>query len=87
MLTKDNFTEEHIRSLQSKSRRDPLLPERCVYAFGLLEAITRLGMPFVFKGGTSLILILLLDLERMWIGISKRQLRFSLLFPVRNKRE
>lgn len=58
MLTKDNFTEEHIRSLQSKSRRDPLLLERCVYAFGLLEAITRLGMPFVFKGGTSLMLLL-----------------------------
>ena len=58
MLTKDNFTEEHIRNLQSESRRDPLLLERCVYAFGLLEAITRVGMPFVFKGGTSLMLLL-----------------------------
>ena len=57
MLTKDNFTEEHIRSLQLKSRRDPLLLERCVYAFGLLEAITKVGMPFVFKGGSSLMLL------------------------------
>jgi len=39
MLTKDNFTEEHIRELQSRSRRDPVLLERSVYAFGLLEAL------------------------------------------------
>ena len=58
MLTKNNFTEEHIRNLQIESRRDPLLLERCVYAFGLLEAITIVGMPFVFKGGTSLMLLL-----------------------------
>lgn len=58
MLTKDNFTEEHIRNLQSESRLDPLLLERCVYAFGLLEAITRVEMPFVFKGGSSLMLLL-----------------------------
>ena len=56
MLSKNNFTEEHIRSLQTESRRDPLLLERCVYAFGLLEAIITVGMPFVFKGGTSLML-------------------------------
>jgi predicted nucleotidyltransferase component of viral defense system len=29
-----------------------------VYAFGLLEAIARVGMPFIFKGGTSLILLM-----------------------------
>ena len=53
MLKKENFTEEHIRNLQSASHRDPLLLERSVYAFGLLEAITRVGMPFIFKGGTG----------------------------------
>lgn len=58
MLKKENFTEEHIRDLQSASHRDPLLLERSVYAFGLLEAITRGGMPFIFKGGTCLILLL-----------------------------
>ena len=26
MLKKENFTEEHIRDLQSASHRDPLLP-------------------------------------------------------------
>lgn len=58
MLTQDNFTEEHIRELQKGSKRDPILLERTVYAFGLLEAISRVGMPFVFKGGTCLLLLM-----------------------------
>ena len=39
MLKRENFTEEHIRNLQQSSRRDPVLLERAVYAFGLLEAL------------------------------------------------
>ena len=58
MLTRDNFTEMHIRELQNNSKRDPILIERTVYAFGLLEAIVRVGMPFIFKGGTCLMLLL-----------------------------
>lgn len=58
MLKKENFTEGHIRELQKRSRRDPGLLERTVYAFGLLEAITKVGMPFIFKGGSCLMLLL-----------------------------
>lgn len=58
MLSQKNFTEEHIRELQKNSKRDPALLERAVYAFGLLEAISRVGMPFVFKGGSCLMLLL-----------------------------
>jgi len=58
MLLRENFTEAHIRDLQKISRRDPVLLERTVYAFGLLEAITRVGMPFIFKGGTCLMLLM-----------------------------
>lgn len=58
MLTRENFTEARIRELQSGSRRDPALIERTIYAFGLLEAITSVGLPFVFKGGTCLMLLL-----------------------------
>ena len=57
MLLKENFTEHHIRELQKISGRDPALIERAVYAFGLLDAISTVGMPFVFKGGTSLMLL------------------------------
>lgn len=58
MLLTENFTEKHIRKLQTESKRDPALLERTVYAFGLLEAITKVGMPFIFKGGTCLMLLL-----------------------------
>lgn len=58
MLKRENFSEEHIRSLQQASHRDPVLLERAVYAFGLLEAISRVGLPFIFKGGTCLMLLL-----------------------------
>lgn len=58
MLSKQMYTEEYIRSLQSRTGNDPALLERVVYAFGLLEAIRRVGLPFCFKGGTSLMLLL-----------------------------
>jgi predicted nucleotidyltransferase component of viral defense system len=58
MLSRENFTEAHIRNLQKISRRDPILLERTVYAFGLLEAITQVRMPFIFKGGTCLMLLI-----------------------------
>jgi hypothetical protein len=47
MLLRENFTEDHIRELQRTSHRDPALLERAVYAFGLLEALTKVDMPFM----------------------------------------
>ena len=58
MISKENYTESHIRELQSASRSDPGLIERTFYAFGLLEALRKVGMDFTFKGGTSLLLVL-----------------------------
>jgi len=58
MINRETYTEEHIKGLQKSSKRDPGLIERTLHAFGLLEAITRVGMPFIFKGGTCLMLLL-----------------------------
>ncbi len=58
MIRQESFAEKHIRVLQQSSKRDPVLLERTVYAFGLLEALARVNMPFVFKGGTCLMLFL-----------------------------
>lgn len=58
MFTKENFSESHIRMLQKQSKKDSAFLERAVFAFGLLEAIRRVEMPFIFKGGTCLILLL-----------------------------
>lgn len=58
MLTQENFTKENIERLQKISGNDPSLLEKTIYAFGLLEAISKVGMPFIFKGGTCLMLLL-----------------------------
>ena len=58
MIRKENFSEEHIRWLQKESQRDAGLIERTLFAFGLLEALVQTGMEFIFKGGTSLMLLL-----------------------------
>lgn len=57
MIDKRVYEIEYIRELQKKYESDPGLIERALYAFVLLEAITSVGMPFCFKGGTSLMLI------------------------------
>ena len=58
MLKKDNFTIEHIQEIRKKSSSDPAILERTIFAFGLLESLVRVDMPFVFKGGTCLMLLL-----------------------------
>ena len=58
MIDKRVYELDYIRGLQQKYASDPSLIERALYAFGLLEAIKSVGMPFCFKGGTSLMLIL-----------------------------
>ena len=49
MLTKENFGIEHINGLRENSRCDPAILERSIYAFGLLESLVRVNMPFIFK--------------------------------------
>ena len=58
MLNKSNFTLEHIKNLHAKTKCDPALLERVVYAFGLLEALSKTGLDFIFKGGSCLMVIL-----------------------------
>ena len=58
MLAKDNFTLKHLMELKQDRTVDSFILERSIYAFGLLEALCRVEMPFIFKGGTSLMLLL-----------------------------
>ena len=58
MIDKQTYEIGYIRELQEKYVSDPGLIERSLYAFGLLEALSLVKMPFCFKGGTSLMLIL-----------------------------
>ena len=58
MLKRENYTSEHIDVLRKQTGADPTILERTVFAFGLLEALCRVKMPFIFKGGTSLLILL-----------------------------
>ena len=58
MIDRKTYGLEYIQNLQQRYRTDPGLLERVLYAFGLLEALVKVGMKFIFKGGTSLMLLL-----------------------------
>jgi len=58
MLKKSNFTIEHIMKLHNETKCAPVLLERVVYAFGLLEALVLAGLDFTFKGGTCLMVLM-----------------------------
>lgn len=58
MINEKSFAMEHIESIRNNKRVDINLLERSIYAFELLEALVRVGLPFIFKGGTSLMLLL-----------------------------
>ena len=58
MISEKSYTKERIKEIRGQSKRDPILIERVLFAFGLLEALVRVDAPFVFKGGTCLMLLL-----------------------------
>lgn len=58
MISKRVYTKEYISRLREGSKCDPAILERSVFALGLLEAFARTGADFIFKGGTSLMLLL-----------------------------
>lgn len=58
MVTSESFTAEHIQEIRSGYTVDSSILERSIFALALLEALVRVGMPFIFKGGTSLLLLL-----------------------------
>ena len=53
-----NFSLEHINALQAETHAQGAIIERTLFAFGLLEAITRTGLDFIFKGGSCLMVLL-----------------------------
>lgn len=57
MITKQTYTSENIRRIQEKFKVDPELAQRAVFALGLVEALRKAGLDFLFKGGSSLMLV------------------------------
>jgi hypothetical protein len=59
MITERSYYEEWIKQILLKTRSTNYgLAEKMIYAFTLLEQLALNDMPFVFKGGTSLALLM-----------------------------
>ncbi len=61
MIKEHCFTDEWFNSFKQKKeyrRIDKIILEKMIYALHLLERIKTNGLDFIFKGGTSLILLL-----------------------------
>ena len=58
MIGIKTFSLENINRVKDKYHSDPSLIEKNIYAFKLLDLLVQEGTSFIFKGGTSLMLIL-----------------------------
>ncbi len=57
MIDGECFTSEYLQAQRGQfGLVDPLLLEKSIHALALLGLLTESGMPFLFKGGTSLLL-------------------------------
>jgi hypothetical protein len=57
MLNKDCFTIEWINKVRDDNPpADPIIVEKTIFAFELLALLSKSGLEFIFKGGTSLLL-------------------------------
>ena len=58
MILKETFTKKHIEEIIKDKKCDPIILERAIVALGLVEALVKTGCNFIFKGGSSLMLLL-----------------------------
>ena len=59
MIRKDCFTPEWVDNLSERyNYRDKNLIEKVIHAFSLLELLSSNGCPMIWKGGSSLMIIL-----------------------------
>ena len=58
MIDLKSLSAEWIAEKRKKYSKDPTLMESMIYALYLLEQLKLSGIEFIFKGGTSLILLL-----------------------------
>ncbi|HQO08716.1 MAG TPA: nucleotidyl transferase AbiEii/AbiGii toxin family protein [Clostridiales bacterium] len=59
MIKTDSYSKNWILDLRKKQKKiDPIICEKMIRALGLLEMLKLNGLNFIFKGGTSLILLI-----------------------------
>jgi hypothetical protein len=58
MIDVNTLSADWIAEKRKKYRKDPSLMESMIYALYLLEQVKQTGLEFIFKGGTSLMLLM-----------------------------
>lgn len=58
MIHASSFSGDWLEYKRRESGRDPALIEKMIYALHLVEQLQVSGLPFIFKGGTSLVLLM-----------------------------
>lgn len=57
MIQKETYLLDNIQRIKDKYNLDPELIQRAIFALGLVETLIVVGADFVFKGGSSLMLL------------------------------
>lgn len=57
MIKPSSFTHDWICKVSKENKADRILVEKAIRALALLEDLTNSSLPFVFKGGTALMLM------------------------------
>ena len=57
MIKQETFALDNIQRIQKNFKVDPELAQRAVFALGLVEALRKVDLDFIFKGGSSLMLL------------------------------
>lgn len=57
MIDEKTFAYENIKRIQNDYKVDPELAQRAIFALGLVEALKKVRADFIFKGGSSLMLL------------------------------
>ncbi len=58
MIAKDSLQPEWIQKVSAENRQaDKMLVEKVIRALLLLEGLVESGLPFIFKGGTAVMLL------------------------------
>ena len=57
MIKPSSFTHDWICKVSKENKADRILVEKAIRALALLEGLANSSLPFVFKGGTALMLM------------------------------
>ena len=58
MIKNESLSADWISERRKKYSKDPAIMEAMIYALYLLEHLQKTGLEFIFKGGTSLVLLM-----------------------------